>query len=97
MAKKIRSNNSEAVAPPETTPPKPVRPFTRLLSRKEMLALLPSGVTYPTVWAWTKKGIWPAPVELGSGGRVGWRDNEVYDALDRLPRRYPKGSKKAGR
>jgi predicted DNA-binding transcriptional regulator AlpA len=57
-----------------------------------VLALLP-GVTYATLWSWVQKGIFPAPVELGEGGRIGWRDNEVYDALDQLRRRYPKGSK----
>jgi hypothetical protein len=70
-------------------PSSPGRPFTRILSRKELLAILPGGITYPTVFEWV-----PAPVELGSGGRIGWKDNEVYDALDKLPRRYPKGSKK---
>jgi predicted DNA-binding transcriptional regulator AlpA len=87
MAKRQRG---EAQARPETIPsssPEP-RPFTKLLSRKELLAVLPGGVTYPTAWEWIRKGILPAAVEIG--GRIGWKDNEVYDAIDRLPRRHPK-------
>jgi predicted DNA-binding transcriptional regulator AlpA len=84
-------NKGEAAAPPpETTPPKPPRPFTKLYSRKELLAVMPSGMTYPTVWSLIQKGILPEAVEIG--GRIGWKDNELLDAIDQLPRRTPKGS-----
>jgi predicted DNA-binding transcriptional regulator AlpA len=79
------SKQPEAVAP---------HPF-KLLSRKELLAILPGGVSWPTAWDWIKQGILPEPIEIG--GRVGFKDIEVFAAIDKLPRRKPKGSKVAER
>ena len=77
-------------------------PAQRLIRRDEMLALV--GLTYQTVWEWTRKGHFPMPVVLsppGSARRtLAWRADEIAAwvqtrqrghglPLKRVHRRFP--------
>ena len=92
MAKKP-TQKIEAVATVKTVPP--LSEPGRLLSRTEVLEIV--GVTYPTLWAWVKKGHFPSPRRLGftkqPQGRVGWIEAEVQAWIRALPKKYPKGTK----
>jgi len=78
------------VAPVQVTGP------VRLLSKQEVLALLP--IKSPvSLWSWIRDGRFPAPRVIGKDGghasRIGWIDAEVYAAIANAPKRLPKGSK----
>jgi prophage regulatory protein len=49
------------------------------LRRKQVARLL--NVTVPTLWRWTKKGIFPKPIKLGPNVS-GWAAADVYSFLE---------------
>jgi predicted DNA-binding transcriptional regulator AlpA len=83
-------------APEPTTAPTPVDPTMRLLSRQEVLNLIP--VSYPCLWLWVRDGIFPAPRALGPVGatknRVAWLESDVRAWIAAQPQRRPRGSKR---
>jgi len=82
--------------------PRAVPPFApveasnsyKLLSKQEVLALL--GVSPVTLWDWIRKGYFPEAVIMGpDGGKQGWIEKEVHNAIHNGPRRKLKASKAA--
>ena len=61
----------------------------RLLTKAEVLAI--ANVTYPTVWAWMRAGVFPR--SRVAGGRSMWRSDEIDEWLAGLPVRPLKGDK----
>jgi predicted DNA-binding transcriptional regulator AlpA len=59
----------------------------RLLNKYEVMAI--SGVSYPTLWDWMRKGRFPRSLVVG--GRSMWRSTEVDAWLAGLPLRPLKG------
>jgi predicted DNA-binding transcriptional regulator AlpA len=59
----------------------------QLLNRHEVVAV--TGVSYPTVWAWMRKGKFPHPRIVG--GKSAWLASEVQEWIDALPVRKLKG------
>jgi predicted DNA-binding transcriptional regulator AlpA len=55
----------------------------QLLTRQEIMAL--TGLSYPTIWAWTQKGIFPRALKVG--GKNMWRATEIDAWLAGLERR----------
>ncbi|MGB3746189.1 MAG: AlpA family phage regulatory protein [Xanthobacteraceae bacterium] len=66
------------------------RPETHLLTKPEILAI--AGVTYPTIWAWMRAGMFPR--SRIAGGRSVWRSDEIAKWLAGLPVRPLKGDKR---
>lgn len=76
----------------------------KLLSSKRVLEIIDT--SYPTLWAWVKRGHFPAPRALGPNqkrGKLFWLEHEVAEwTLSRKPRLFdlkadrksPKGSRK---
>jgi predicted DNA-binding transcriptional regulator AlpA len=62
-------------------------PGLRLLDKAEVCAI--ANVTYPTLWAWMRRGAFPR--SRICGGKSMWRSDEVAAWLDALPRRPLKG------
>jgi predicted DNA-binding transcriptional regulator AlpA len=63
------------------------RSETHLLTKPEILAI--AGVTYPTIWAWMRAGVFPR--SRIAGGRSVWRSDEIAKWLAGLPVRPLKG------
>ena len=59
----------------------------RLLSKREVLAI--ANVSYPTLWAWMRQGMFPR--SRVAGGKSVWRSDEVDAWLSALPIRKLKG------
>jgi predicted DNA-binding transcriptional regulator AlpA len=55
----------------------------QLLSRQEIMAL--TGLSYPTIWAWTREGRFPRACIVG--GKSMWRATEIDAWLAGLKRR----------
>ena len=88
----------QALAAPTYTPPKPEHINAahrsqgppRLLSKSDILAI--TNVTFPTIWAWMRAGIFPrSRVIGGSSSKSMWLSTEVEDWLAGLPVRPLKG------
>lgn len=62
----------------------------RLLDRHAVCALV--GVSYPTIWAWTRAGKFPPARVIGGGNRVRWRSDEINAWLAGLPQSKLKGN-----
>lgn len=60
----------------------------RLLNKKQVLALVP--VTFPTLWAWMRRGEFPAARTVGD--RPVWLESEVAEWLNSRPLRPYKQS-----
>jgi predicted DNA-binding transcriptional regulator AlpA len=56
-----------------------------MMAKDEVLALLPRGKSFVTLWSLIRDGKFPPPREIG--GSIGWLSNEVYNALHNLPQR----------
>jgi len=69
-------------------PPPP--PQRGLLSKKQVLALVP--VTFATIWAWQRKGLFPRAKMVG--GKSCWLAHEVDAWIAALPNRPYKGDEK---
>jgi predicted DNA-binding transcriptional regulator AlpA len=65
----------------------PARLGVRLLSKREVLAI--ANVSYPTLWAWMRQGMFPR--SRVAGGKSVWRSDEVDAWLATLPVRHLKG------
>jgi predicted DNA-binding transcriptional regulator AlpA len=88
-----------AALPDQSKPPQPdaqSRPHVirgppptgpRLLNRAEVVARV--GVSFPTLWAWMRKGKFPRSRQIGNSSR--WLSDEVDDFLRALPVRKLKG------
>jgi predicted DNA-binding transcriptional regulator AlpA len=61
----------------------------RLLSKHEVLDV--AGCTYPTLWAWMRRGKFPRSRVVG--GKSMWLSNEIDAWLEGLPVRPLKGDK----
>jgi predicted DNA-binding transcriptional regulator AlpA len=61
----------------------------RMMAKEEVLALLPRGKSYVTLWTLIRKGLFPPARVIG--GSIGWLSDEVYNAIRNLPRRIPRG------
>ena len=59
----------------------------RLLSKREVLAI--ANVSYPTLWAWMRQGMFPR--SRVAGGKSVWRSDEIDAWLGALPIRKLKG------
>ena len=55
----------------------------QLLSRQEVVAI--SGLSYPTIWQWTREGRFPRALVVG--GKSMWRATEIADWIKSLPLR----------
>jgi predicted DNA-binding transcriptional regulator AlpA len=69
----------------------------KILSRVDVVERV--GVSYPTIWAWSKTGRFPAARSVGGAhdGRVGWLESEVDSWIKSLPiRQYDKPGPKPG-
>ena len=55
----------------------------QLLSRQEIIAL--TGISYPTIWAMTRRGNFPRAIVVG--GKSKWRATEISEWLNSRPRR----------
>jgi predicted DNA-binding transcriptional regulator AlpA len=55
----------------------------QLLSRQEVMAL--TGLSYPTIWAWTQDGRFPRALKVG--GKNAWRATEIDVWVNGLERR----------
>lgn len=55
----------------------------QLLSRQEVVAI--TGVSYPTLWQWTREGRFPRALVVG--GRSMWRAAEIAAWVNALPAR----------
>ena len=89
LAAPIKKKNDAAQAAPAPTDSTP-----RLLSRQEVLKLVP--ISYPCLWAWVRDGIFPAPRALGPAGtknRVAWLESDVRHWIETQPERRGKGAK----
>lgn len=64
----------------------------RLLSRQEVVDRV--GVTFPTIWDWMRRGMFPRSRQLGDGGRSAWVESEIEDWIAALPVRRLKGEHK---
>jgi predicted DNA-binding transcriptional regulator AlpA len=62
-------------------------PRVHLLDKADVLAI--TGVTFPTVWSWMRKGKFPR--SRIAGGKSFWRSDEVEQWLADLPVRPLKG------
>ena len=51
------------------------------------------GMTYPTLWAWMRKGEFPQSYDVG--GRVAWRADEFEAWMASRPKRTLKAADKA--
>ncbi|HEV3158529.1 MAG TPA: AlpA family phage regulatory protein [Xanthobacteraceae bacterium] len=70
---------------------KPAPPVVRLLDKAEVCAI--AGVTFPTIWAWMRKGKFPR-ARIAAGGdnsKSVWLSTEVEQWLAALPVRPLKG------
>jgi predicted DNA-binding transcriptional regulator AlpA len=63
----------------------------RLLSKKEILER--TGVSYPTIWAWMRLGLFPR--SRVTGGRSSWIESEYEEWLNALPPVRLKGDEEA--
>ncbi len=63
---------------------KTAAPGPRLLSKREIVAIC--GKSYPCIWKWMRKGLFPRPRVL-PGGESGWLEAEVFGWLSGLPMR----------
>ena len=61
------------------TPEGPVGKPRRLLSKREVLALVP--VSYTTLWSWMRQGQFPRSIVLGPGSKVGWYEDSIAEWL----------------
>lgn len=69
----------------------------KILSRSDVVERV--GVSYPTIWTWSKAGQFPAARSLGTGhgGRVGWLQSEIDAWMKALPiREYDRPGPKPG-
>jgi len=57
-------------------------PPVRLLSAKEVL--LKVNISWPTLWAWSKCGKFPAPRQI-SPKRIAWLEHEIDAWINALP------------
>jgi len=64
----------------------------RLLSKAQMLQRIP--FTYPTLWAWMRKGIFPRARQVG--GKTCWLESEINAWIAAQPLRRFKGDTEAG-
>jgi predicted DNA-binding transcriptional regulator AlpA len=63
----------------------------RLLNRNQLLKLV--GVSYGSVYEWSRRGQFPAAIEIGPGGRtcrIAWVESEIFEWLANRPRRQTK-------
>ena len=65
----------------------------RLLTKKQVRALVP--VTFPTLWAWIRRGEFPQPRTIGS--RPMWVEAEITDWISSRPHRSYKPSENGER
>ena len=59
----------------------------RLLSKREVLERV--GLTYPTLWAWMRKGKFPRSREVG--GKIAWLEGDIDAWIANLPVKRLKG------
>jgi predicted DNA-binding transcriptional regulator AlpA len=88
----VKNNNQTAAVNPR--PPfqlQPWRGVERLMSKREVLALI--GVSFPTVWKWMRAGKFPRSRVVV--GKVMWLSTDVEQWLDQLPVRRLKGDDQA--
>ena len=71
-------------------------PPPRLLSKAEVLRLVP--VSYPSLWAWMKRGEFPRPRKLSPcSNRIGWVESEILEWMKNLPPQEFKDDEKDAR
>ena len=63
------------------------RQVPRLISKPEVLDRV--GVTFPTLWAWMRAGVFPRSRDLG--GRACWLESEIDAWIENRPIRRLKG------
>jgi predicted DNA-binding transcriptional regulator AlpA len=63
-------------------PPPPDQP-RRFVYKAELLERL--GVSFPSIWTWMRKGLFPLSIDLN--GRTAWFEHEIEQWLDERPRR----------
>ena len=63
----------------------------RLYDKHEVCAI--TGATYPTIWAWIRRGEFP-PARI-VGGKSKWRSTDIEAWMDALPIRKLKGDEEA--
>ena len=64
----------------ERTPENPPPLVRRILSKRQVLALVP--VSYTTIWQWMRQGEFPRSVVLGPGGNIGWHEDAIAEWLE---------------
>lgn len=80
-------NTAAHVLPARKPTTKPAKPDIRLMAKSEVLAI--TGVSFPTVWAWMRKGAFPRSRIVG--GRSRWLSSDIDAWLEALPVRRLKG------
>ena len=63
------------------------RQVPRLISKPEVLDRV--GVTFPTLWAWMRAGVFPRSRDLG--GKACWLESEIDAWIENRPIRRLKG------
>jgi prophage regulatory protein len=84
----VAKKTSARVGANEAGQPPPIR----FVFKPEVLDR--TGMTYPTLWAWMRKGEFPQSYDVG--GKVAWRENEIDAWCASRPVRKLKPAKKAG-
>ena len=66
----------------------------RLLNKADVVEI--TCLSYPTIWSKMRAGTFPRSFKLGEGkfGRIAWREEEIAEWLNKLPRSILKGDKK---
>ena len=86
----LQSNagTAQVVRPRKAITTKPAKsPDVRLMAKAEILEI--TGVSFPTIWAWMRRGVFPRSRIVG--GRCRWLSSDVQTWLEGLPVRRYKG------
>jgi predicted DNA-binding transcriptional regulator AlpA len=82
LAACARASKQTGLAPfvPRPPPPAEVR---RFIYKAELLERI--GTSYPTLWGWMRRGLFPLCVDLA--GRTAWYEDEIVQWVNERPRR----------